>query len=122
VVVTLPGTPETHRLLDAEVISAMKRGAYFVNVGRGKVVDERALIEALQSGHLSGAALDVFEEEPLPEESPVWELSNVIVSPHSTDNIPGLTNELQTELFCENLQRYLDDEPLINELDKNLLY
>ncbi len=122
VVVTLPGTLETHRLLDAEVISAMKRGAYFVNVGRGKVVDERALIEALQSGHLSGAALDVFEDEPLPEESPMWELSNVIVSPHSTDNIPGLTNELQTELFCENLQRYLDDVPLINELDKNLLY
>ncbi len=122
VVVALPGTPATFRLLDAEAISAIKRGAYFVNVGRGKVVNERALIEALQRGHLSGAALDVFEEEPLPEESPLWKLPNVIVSPHSTDNVPGLTNELQSELFCDNLRRYLDGEPLINELDKKLLY
>jgi phosphoglycerate dehydrogenase-like enzyme len=122
VVVTLPGTPETHRLLDAEAISTMRRGAYFVNVGRGKVVDERALIEALQSGNLSGAALDVFEEEPLPEESPLWNLENVIVSPHSTDNVPGLTNELQTELFCDNLRRYMHGKPLRNELDKKLLY
>jgi len=122
VVVTLPGTPETYRLLNAEAISAMKPGAYFVNVGRGKVVDEGALIEALKSGQLSGAALDVFEEEPLPRESPLWVLENVIVSPHSTDNVPGLTNELQTELFCDNLRRYLNGEPLRNELDKKLLY
>ncbi len=122
VVVTLPGTPETHRLLDAGAISATKRGAYFVNVGRGKVVDEKALVGALESGHLSGAALDVFEEEPLPEESPLWDLENVIVSPHSTDNVPGLTNELQADLFRDNLRRYLDGEPLINELDKKLLY
>jgi phosphoglycerate dehydrogenase-like enzyme len=122
VVVTLPGTPDTYRLLDAEAISAMKRGAYFVNVGRGKVVDEGALVEALKSGHLSGAALDVFEEEPLPEESLLWKLPNVIVSPHSTDNVPGLTNDLQTELFCTNLRHYLDGKPLINELDKKLLY
>jgi len=122
VVVTLPGTPETYHLLDAETISAMKRGAYFINVGRGKVVDERALVKALQSGHLSGAALDVFEEEPLPQESPLWDLKNLILSPHSTDNVPGLTNELQTQLFCDNLRRYLDNEPLINELNKKLLY
>ena len=122
VVVTLPGTPETYRLLGAEAISTIKQGAYFANVGRGKVVDEGALIEALRSGHLSGAALDVFEEEPLPKESPLWDLENVIVSPHSTDNVPGLTNELQTELFCDNLRRYLKGEPLRNELDKKLLY
>ena len=122
VAVTLPGTPETYRLLDAEAISAMKRGAYFVNVGRGKVVNERALVDALKSGRLSGAALDVFEEEPLPEESPLWDLDNVVVSPHSTDNVPGLTNELQAELFCENLRRYLNGEPLVNELDKKRLY
>jgi phosphoglycerate dehydrogenase-like enzyme len=85
-------------------------------------VDERALIEGLKSGQLSGAALDVFEEEPLPRESPLWDLENVIVSPHSTDNVPGLTNELQTELFCDNLWRYLNGEPLRNELDKKLLY
>lgn len=86
------------------------------------MVDEGGLVEALKSGCLSGAALDVFEEEPLPEESPLWELSNVIISPHSTDNVPGLTNELQSELFRDNLRRYLDGKPLVNELDKKLLY
>jgi phosphoglycerate dehydrogenase-like enzyme len=122
VAVTLPGTPETYRLVDAEAIGAMKQGAYFTNVGRGSVVDEEALVEALRSLRLSGAALDVFEVEPLPQESPLWELENVIISPHSTDNLPGLTNRLQTDLLCENLRRYLDDEPLVNVLDKELLY
>jgi phosphoglycerate dehydrogenase-like enzyme len=93
-----------------------------VNVGRGKTVDEETLVEALKSERLSGAALDVFEEEPLPEESPLWELPNVILSPHSTDNVPGMTNELQSELFRDNLRRSLDGEPLVNELDKKLLY
>jgi len=122
VVITLPGTPETHRLLDAEAISAIERGAYFVNVGRGNVVDEAALIEALKSGHLAGAALDVFEKEPLPEESPLWDLDSVIVSPHSTDMVGAMINERQTDLFCKNLRRYLNGKPLINELDKKLLY
>src|ERR671921_2146426 len=122
VAVTLPGTPETRRLIDAEAIAAIKQGAYFANVGRGTVVDEEALVEALRGGHLSGAALDVFEEEPLPEESPLWELENVILSPHSTDTVPRLANELQSKLFCENLRRYLDGEPLVNELNKELLY
>jgi phosphoglycerate dehydrogenase-like enzyme len=122
VAVTLPGTPETRHLVDAEAVGAMKPGAYFVNVGRGTVVDEGALVEALESGHLSGAALDVFEVEPLPEESPLWELPNVIVSPHATDMVPALINERQTDLFCENLRRYLAEEPLINVLDKRLLY
>ena len=122
VAVTLPNTPETNRLIDRRAIGAMKQGAYFVNVGRGKVVDEGALVEALGDGRLSGAALDVFEEEPLPEGSPLWELPNVIVSPHSTDNVPGLTNNLQTDLFVENLRRYLAGEPLLNVLDKGLRY
>ncbi len=82
----------------------------------------RDRIEALEAGCLTGAALDVFEEEPLPEESHLWDLENVIISPHSTDNVPGLTNELQAKLFRENLRRYLDGEPLKNELDKRLLY
>jgi phosphoglycerate dehydrogenase-like enzyme len=122
VAVTLPGTPETYHLVDEEAIRSMQKGAYFVNVGRGAAVDERGLVEALREGHLSGAALDVFEVEPLPRESPLWELDNVIISPHSTDNLPGLTNRLQTDLFCDNLRRYLDGEPLINVLDKKLLY
>ena len=122
IAVTLPGTPETRRLLDAEAIAATRQGAYFVNVGRGVVVEEAALVEALQGGHLSGAALDVFEVEPLPEESPLWELDNVIISAHTTDVVPDLINAAQTDLFCENLRRYLAGEELVNVLDKRLLY
>jgi phosphoglycerate dehydrogenase-like enzyme len=85
-------------------------------------VDEEALVEALRGGHLSGAALDVFEVEPLPEESPLWEIENVIISPHATDMVPVLINDRQTDLFCENLRRYLVGEPLVNVLDKKLLY
>ncbi|CAA9442035.1 MAG: D-3-phosphoglycerate dehydrogenase [uncultured Rubrobacteraceae bacterium] len=122
VAVTLPGTPETQRLIDAEALAATRQGAYFANVGRGSVVDERSLVEALESGHLSGAALDVFEVEPLPEESSLWELDNVIVSAHTTDVVPELINAAQTDLFCENLRRYLAGEELLNVLDKRLLY
>jgi phosphoglycerate dehydrogenase-like enzyme len=122
VAVTLPGTPETRHLVDAEAIGAMKQGAYFVNVGRGSVVDEGALIEALRDGRLSGAALDVFEVEPLPRESPLWELESVMISPHATDMVPSLINKGQTDLFCENLRRYLGGEALVNVLDKRLLY
>ena len=122
VAVTLPGTPETRRLIDAEAIAAIKQGAYFANVGRGTVVDEAALVEALRGSHLSGAALDVFEVEPLPEESPLWDLDNVIISAHTTDVVPDLINAAQTDLFCENLRRYLSGEELINVLDKRLLY
>jgi len=121
VAATLPGTPETRHLVDAAAFAAMRRGAYFVNVGRGSVVDEGALVEALASGHLAGAALDVFEEEPLPEESPLWDLDNVVISPHATDNV-GSLDGLQTELFCENLRRYLEGKPLKNVLDKGLMY
>lgn len=122
VAATLPHTPETERLLNAEAIAAMKPGAYFVNIGRGKVVEESALVEALENGHLSGAALDVFEVEPLPRDSPLWDLENVIISPHATDMVPDLINRRQTDLFCENLRRYLANEPLVNVLDKRLLY
>jgi len=122
VAVTLPGTPETRHLLDAEAFAAMKQGAYFANVGRGAAVDEAALVKALEDGRLSGAALDVFEVEPLPEESPLWDLDEVIVSAHTTDVVPDLINGAQTDLFCENLRRYLAGEKLINVLDKRLLY
>ena len=122
VALTLPGTPETERLLEREAIRAIKPGAYFANVGRGKVVEEAALVEALRDGHLSGAALDVFEVEPLPQDSPLWEMDNVIISAHTTDVVPELINPAQADLFCENLKRYLAGEPLVNVLDKELLY
>jgi phosphoglycerate dehydrogenase-like enzyme len=122
VAATLPGTPETRHLLDAKAFATVKQDAYFVNVGRGAVVDEAALVETLEGGRLSGTALDVFEVEPLPAESPLWGLENVIISAHTTDVVPDLINGAQTDLFCENLRRYLAGEELINVLDKRLLY
>jgi len=122
VALTLPGTPQTEGLFDGPTIASIKPGAFFANVGRGKVVVERALVEALQDGHLSGAALDVFEVEPLPAESPLWGMENVAVSAHTTDVVPELINPAQADLFCENLGRYLAGEPLVNLLDKRLLY
>lgn len=122
VVSTLPNTPATAHLIDSSAIEAMKPGAYFINVGRGQVVDETALAEALRNGHLSGAALDVFESEPLPQDSPLWDFDNVIISPHSTALVPGLSSERLVDVFCENLRRYLQGEPLCNRLDKRELY
>ena len=84
--------------------------------------DEAALVGALQDGRLSGAALDVFEVEPLPEESPLWGMENVIISAHTTDVVPDLINDAQADLFCENLRRYLAGEEMINVLDKRLMY
>jgi phosphoglycerate dehydrogenase-like enzyme len=121
VVLATPHTPETHRLLDAGRLARMKPTAILVNVARGDVVDEAALVEALRSGHLRAAVLDVFEREPLPADSPLWDLPNVFVSPHSASTVAE-ENERITDLFCENLRRYLAGEPLLNELDKALLY
>ncbi len=116
VVATLPGTPSTERLLDRELIGRMRPGAVFVNVGRGSVVDEEALIEALLAGRLGGAALDVFASEPLPLGSPLWDLPNVLLSPH-TAALSVRENERIVELFADNLRRYLDGATLRNRVD-----
>src|SRR5262249_29388767 len=100
VVVTLPLTDETHGLIGRAELARMRDGAILVNVGRGAVVDEEALVEALASGKLAGAALDVFAEEPLPASSPLWELENVILSPH-TAALSIKENERIVELFGE---------------------
>lgn len=121
VVVTLPLTDETHGLLDRARIARMKPGAVFVNVGRGGVVDEDALIDALRDGHLAGAALDVFAQEPLPPESPLWELDNVLLSPH-TSALSVRENERVVELFAENLRRYLAGEELVSRIRTDLFY
>ena len=121
IVVTLPLTRETRGLIDRRRIGLMKPGAVFVNVGRGAVADEDALADALRSGKLRGAALDVFAEEPLPASSPFWELENVIVSPH-TAALSSRENERIVELFCENLRRYLAGEPLESRIDTDLFY
>ncbi|HET8607296.1 MAG TPA: D-2-hydroxyacid dehydrogenase [Gaiellaceae bacterium] len=121
IVVTLPLTRETRGLIDRRRIGLIKPGAVFVNVGRGAVVDEGALVDALRTGKLRGAALDVFAEEPLPQESPFWELDNVIASPH-TAALSSHENERIVELFCENLRRYLAGEPLRSRIDTDLFY
>lgn len=121
VVLIVPHTPATERLIDASAFAAMKQGAFLINIARGAVVDETALIEALRSGHLGGAALDVFATEPLPADSPLWDMPNVLVSPHSAST-SDRENERITDLFCDNLRRFLDGAPLRNVLDTERLY
>ena len=105
----------TRRLLSREAIAAMKPGAYLVNTARGGVVDEAALIDALRAGHLAGAYLDVFETEPLPPESPLWAMPNVLVTPHASDSIVGWTRRFAV-LFADNLDRWRAGEPLVNRV------
>ena len=121
VVLATPHTPETHHLIDARRLALLKPTAILVNVARGDVVDEQALVAALEEGRLRGAALDVFEQEPLPLESPLWDLPNVFVSPHSASTVAAENGRI-ADLFCENIRRYLAGEPLLNVLDKELLY
>jgi phosphoglycerate dehydrogenase-like enzyme len=121
VVLATPHTPQTDALLDARRIGLLKRDAVVVNIARGDVVDEDALVGALRDGRLRGAALDVFREEPLPPDSELWDLPNVFVSPHSASTV-ARENERITELFCENIRRHLAGEPLVNLLDREQLY
>jgi phosphoglycerate dehydrogenase-like enzyme len=121
IVVTLPLTDETRGLVSRETFAQMRDGAIFVNVGRGGVVDEEALVDALRSGKLRGAALDVFAQEPLPAGSPLWGLENVLVSPH-TAALSVRENERIVELFCDNLRRYLDGAPLRSRVRTDVFY
>ncbi len=120
-VLCLPHTADTDQLLSAARLALLKPAAVLINVARGAVMDEEALIAMLQSGRLRGAALDVFAREPLPPESPLWGLPNVLISPHSASTA-GNENQKIVGLFRENLRRYLDGQPLRNVLDKRLLY
>jgi phosphoglycerate dehydrogenase-like enzyme len=114
-VVAAPLTDETRGMIDAEVIDALGADGLFVNVGRGEIVDEAALIAALREGRLAGAALDVFAVEPLPADSPLWNLPNVIVTPHSSGMSQG-TDDRAIEMFLDNLPRYRAGDPLRNEV------
>jgi phosphoglycerate dehydrogenase-like enzyme len=116
---TLPLTPQTRHLFDAEAFAAMKLTARFINVGRGATVVETALVDALASGAIAGAALDVYEEEPLPAESPLWDMENVIVCPHMSGDVEGTELDF-ARVFYDNLHRYLRGEPLRNVVDKHL--
>ena len=121
IVISLPLTDETRGLVSRATIDRMRDGTILVNVGRGAVVDEEALVDALRSGKLAGAALDVFTEEPLPETSPLWELENVILSPHTAALSPH-ENERIIDLFAENLRRYLRGDELLSRVDTSLFY
>ena len=116
VVLACPLTEETRGLLSRQRIDALPAGAVVVNVARGQVLDEAALVDALVSGHLGGAALDVFDVEPLPAASPLWDLENVLVSPHSASTLPQ-ENEALVDLFVDNLRRFLGGTELRNRYD-----
>jgi phosphoglycerate dehydrogenase-like enzyme len=117
VVVALPLTPETTHFIGEAELRAMKPTAYLVNIARGALVDEGALVRALREGWIAGAGLDVFEQEPLPPDSPLWGLENLLISPHVAGFTPHY-DERATALFAENLSRYLSGQPLLNLLDK----
>ncbi len=112
----LPLTDATRRLFDAQAFAAMRPSARFYNVGRGGTVDEQALVGALQRGSIAGAALDVYEEEPLPSTSPLWTMPNVIVSPHICGDVEGW-EEAVVAVFVENLGRFVRGEALRNPVD-----
>jgi phosphoglycerate dehydrogenase-like enzyme len=121
VVLAAPLIAATEKLISAERLSSMKSTAYLINVGRGPQVDEAALAEALRTRQIAGAALDVFEREPLPEDSPLWNLENLLITPHTA----GVTNKLwyrHYQLFSGNLRRYLAGEPLQHAVDKRRGY
>jgi phosphoglycerate dehydrogenase-like enzyme len=120
-VVTLPLTDATRDLVDARALRALRPGATFVNVGRGGVVDEDELVAALRDGHLRGAVLDVTRVEPLPDDSPLWTLPNVVLSPHTAALVPQ-ENERIVRQFTANLRRFLDGETLSNRIDTTSFY
>jgi phosphoglycerate dehydrogenase-like enzyme len=121
VLVAAPLTAGTRHLIDREALATIKRGAVIISLARGDLIDEPALIEALQSGHLGGAGLDVFAREPLPPESVLWGLPNVILSPHSSGITPAY-DERAMALFAENLRRYVAGETLLNEVNRQSGY
>ncbi len=120
-VLAVPHTSETEKLIGAKELELLPGDAVLINIARGAIVDEGALIEALRSGHLRGAALDVFQKEPLPPDSPLWTMPNVLISPHSASTA-STENQKLTSLFIDNLKRYLSGRPLLNVLDTALLY
>ena len=121
VVVALPLTPETTGLFDADRFARMRPGAYFVNIGRGPIVDTDALLGALTSGHLGGACLDVTDPEPLPDGHPLWALENVIITPH-VSSWAELTGERRWEILQQNMQAFAAGRPLRNVVDKQRGY
>jgi len=116
VVLALPLLPETEELFDEGMLAQVKPGAWLINVARGRLIDERALLRALREGPLGGAVLDAFVDEPLPADSPLYDLPNVIITPHTAWS-SGRALDRSIELFCDNLGRFTRGEPLLNLVD-----
>jgi phosphoglycerate dehydrogenase-like enzyme len=121
VVLALPDTPATRNLFDRRLVESLGRRAVLVNVGRGRTLDQTALTEALVGRRITGAALEVFETEPLPADDPLWQLDNVLISPH-TAALSTKENARIVDLFVTNLRRYCDGEPLLNVVDPTDFY
>jgi phosphoglycerate dehydrogenase-like enzyme len=119
VVVVAPLTDATRNLVDERVLSAMKSSAHLINVGRGPIVDEEALVAALDAGEIGAATLDVFRTEPLPAEHPLWTTPGVVITPHMSGDAVGWTDTLARQ-FVDNALRWLDGAPLVNVVDKQL--
>ena len=121
VVVACPLTPETHKMIDATVFEAMKKTSFILNIGRGPIIDELAMIAALEQGEIAGAGLDVFDIEPLPQDSPLWDMSNVLCFPHVAGSLDG--NDLRAgRIFVDNVLNYLEGKPLRCAVDLKLGY
>ncbi|MET3897399.1 glyoxylate/hydroxypyruvate reductase A [Devosia sp. UYZn731] len=116
-VLACPLTDETRLLIDRPQVEALKRGAVIVNISRGGVINEAAMLEGLQSGRIKGAALDVFEVEPLPKDNPMWDLPNVLISPHSASTVAAENSRI-VDIFIDNLGRFTRGEKLRNQFDK----
>lgn len=121
VVNAMPLTHDTKYFFDKNKFEQMKSSAYFINIGRGPVAYEKDLIDALKNETIAGAGLDVFEEEPLIHESPLWDMENVLITPHSSGQTPEYMNRV-IDIFCENLEAYLKKEPMPNLVDKRKGY
>jgi phosphoglycerate dehydrogenase-like enzyme len=121
VILVLPDTPDTHGFISSERLSKMKKGAWLVNVGRGSAITEPDLITALESGHLGGAALDVTHTEPLPEDSPLWKLENLILTPHIAGGGPNFYRKAES-LLRRNAQKFIEGKPLENLVDRKKGY
>jgi phosphoglycerate dehydrogenase-like enzyme len=121
IVLAAPLTPETEEMINAETLAMVKPGAWLINVARGRLVDERALVRALQDGQLGGAVLDTFRDEPLGPGSTFYDLPNVIVTPHTAWS-SGRVLDRSVELFCENLRHFAAGEPLVNVVDPSAGY
>lgn len=118
VVITLPLTKETNNLFIKETFNKMKSESFLVNIGRGEIIDEEAMIHALKDGKIAGAGLDVFATEPLPEESPLWEMDNVIITPHTAGSTEYYNDRVIKEILIPNLKSFTKDKKLsVNEVD-----